>query len=75
MLSGNDLAEAGNERHMERFLRLAAQFLRDERAQDTVEYALVVMCLALAGIAMMKGLATNVGNFFQVLDNTLANAS
>ena len=48
-------------------------FLRDDRGQDLIEYALVAALIALAAIASMKGLATKISNALNSIGSSLTN--
>lgn len=48
--------------------------LRDESAQDMIEYALLVALVALAAVASVKGVATRLTNLFGSIDGGLTNA-
>ncbi len=48
--------------------------LRDESGQDLVEYALVAAVLALAAVAGMTTLASNISNAFSEVASTLSSA-
>ncbi len=48
--------------------------LRDESGQDLIEYALVAAVLALAAIAGMSALASNISNAFSAVGSKLSSA-
>jgi Flp pilus assembly pilin Flp len=50
-------------------------FLREEHAQDMVEYALVVGIIALACIVAMQGVATSVNNMWIALSGAIDDAT
>lgn len=49
-------------------------FLRDESGQDLIEYALVAAILALAAVAGMSTLASNISNAFSAVGSKLSSA-
>lgn len=49
----------------------AASLLRDEAAQDLVEYALITVVMALGSVAAMRGLALSVGVAFTNVQTAL----
>mgnify|MGYP001385355145 FL=1 len=51
------------------------QFLRDESGQDLVEYALVLVFLALAAIAVLPTLGKAVNNVFSQSASSLDSGS
>lgn len=53
---------------------LTCTVYHDESGQDMIEYGLVVGCLALACVAGMKSLASNISTFFGTVGNTLTNS-
>ena len=48
--------------------------LRDESGQDLIEYALVAAIIALAAVAGMSTLATNISNAFSAVGSKLSSA-
>ncbi|MGC2400131.1 MAG: Flp family type IVb pilin [Acidobacteriaceae bacterium] len=50
---------------------LFADLLRDERAQDLVEYALVAALIALGATAAMSSLSTSVSTAFSTVGSKL----
>ena len=48
-----------------------AQFLNDEQGQDLVEYALLLVFIALAAIAVLPTLGSAVNNVFSQSASTL----
>ena len=53
---------------------LFRNLLRDEFGQDLTEYALVAAVLALASVAGMSTLASNVSNAFSAVGSSLSSA-
>ncbi|HKD90887.1 MAG TPA: Flp family type IVb pilin [Terriglobales bacterium] len=49
-------------------------FLREESGQDLIEYALVAAILALAAVAGMSTLASNISNAFSAVGSKLSSA-
>ena len=47
------------------------QFLKDEQGQDLVEYALLLVFIALAAIAVLPTLGSAVNNVFSQTSSTL----
>jgi len=54
--------------------KLVGGLLRDESGQDLIEYALVAAVLALASVAGMTTLASNISNAFSALGSMLSSA-
>ena len=52
-------------------LRLMSLKLRDESGQDLIEYALIAALIAVASVTAMGTLATNIGNEFTKVGNSL----
>jgi len=52
----------------------ATKFMKDESGQDLIEYALVAALVGLGAVAAMKGLNTSIGNAFNGVGTSLANA-
>ena len=50
-------------------------FLADETGQDLVEYALVAAFIAMACVALVKGVATHVATVFVAVGTTLTTAT
>ena len=46
-------------------------FMRDESGQDLIEYALIAALIALGAIAAMQTLASDIGNEFNSVGNSL----
>ena len=55
-------------------LQILQNFLKDEEGQDLVEYALLLVFLALAAIAILPTLGSNVNRVFSQ-SNSALNAS
>lgn len=53
---------------------MMARLWRDEEGQDLVEYALLVVLIALGAIAAMSGLASAISNAFKSSAQNLAGA-
>jgi Flp pilus assembly pilin Flp len=51
--------------------KLLTQFLKDEQGQDLVEYALLLVFIALAAIAVLPTLGSAVNNVFSQSASTL----
>ena len=49
-----------------------SEFVRDESAQDLVEYALLLAAIALAGAAAFFGMSGSVSVLWSVANNNLA---
>ena len=47
-------------------------FLDDERGQDTIEYALLLALIALAGAAMFLGMSSSEGTLWSAANSNLA---
>ena len=52
-------------------IELLKKFLNDEEGQDLVEYALLLVFLALAAITVLPNLGTSVNNVFSRSASTL----
>ena len=52
-------------------LYVKMQALKDESGQDMIEYALLVVLIALAATVGMTAIATNINEAFQKLGNKL----
>ena len=52
-------------------IKLMKQFLNDEEGQDLVEYALLLVFIALAAIAVLPTLGSAVNNVFSQSASTL----
>ena len=53
----------------------ASQVLREERAQDMVEYALVVGIIALGATAAMKTVSGDISAMFNKVGGAITNAT
>ena len=51
------------------------RFLREERAQDVVEYSLLVAFIGLAGAAFYIGVSQNTSGLWTIMNNRLAAAN
>lgn len=49
----------------------APRLLRDESGQDLVEYALIAVLIALAAIAAMKTVGTNIGSQYNMIGSSV----
>jgi Flp pilus assembly pilin Flp len=56
-------------------IKLLKQFLTDEQGQDLVEYALLLVFLALAAITVLPTLGQAVNNVFSQSASSLTTAS
>jgi pilus assembly protein Flp/PilA len=56
-------------------LEMIKRFLQDEQGQDLVEYALLLVFLALAAIAVLPTLGQAVNNVFSQSASSLTTAS
>jgi len=54
--------------------KLLRDLLRDDSGQDLIEYALVAAVLALAAVAGMTALASNLSNAFSAVGSKLSSA-
>lgn len=52
-----------------------SRFLADDAGQDLIEYALIAAFLGMASVAMLKGVATDVGSLFTSVGTTLTSAT
>ncbi len=50
------------------------KLLREESGQDLIEYALVAAIIALAAVAAMSTLASNISNAFSTVGSKLSSA-
>ena len=64
-------AEARSEKAHRPSLR---HLLHDDAGQDLIEYALVAALVGLGALAAMKGLKNSIGNSFNGVGTSLANA-
>jgi pilus assembly protein Flp/PilA len=53
---------------------LWSTLVRDESAQDLIEYALVAALVGLGAVASLKGLATSVSTVFTSVGTTLTDS-
>jgi Flp pilus assembly pilin Flp len=60
---------------LEKFTKVLTQFLEDESGQDLVEYALLLVFLALAAIAVLPILSKAVNNVFSESASSLTAGS
>ena len=51
------------------------RFLADEAGQDLIEYVLVAVFIGMLSVALLKGLATDVGSLFGSVGRTLTTAT
>ncbi len=47
---------------------------REEDGQDLVEYALLLAFIALAAVAVLSTMSTNIGKLWSAISNSLSNA-
>jgi len=50
------------------------EFIRDERGQDLIEYALVAGLIGLGTMVAMSGLATKIKSSFNTVGNVVTNS-
>ena len=55
--------------------RLIGKFVRDESGATAIEYGLIAALVAVAAIAALRALGTNLVDIFNTVGNTLQNAS
>ncbi len=55
-------------------LYVRAQILREDHGQDLIEYALVAALIALAAVAGMNGVASQINSAFLKIGSKLSNA-
>jgi pilus assembly protein Flp/PilA len=55
-------------------LNSMVMLFRDEEGQGLVEYALIILLVAIAVIGLLTTLGTNIGNVFSNISNTLTGA-
>jgi Flp pilus assembly pilin Flp len=55
-------------------LRTLTAFRRDESGQDLIEYALLMAFIALAAVAVLSGVKTNITKLWNSISNALSNA-
>ena len=56
-------------------IKLLKQFIKDEEGQDLVEYALLLVFLALAAITVLPTLGSSVNRVFSQSNSTLNTGS
>jgi len=49
-------------------------FWREEDGQDLIEYALLMAFIALAAVAVLGSVQTNIGKLWNAISNALSNA-
>jgi Flp pilus assembly pilin Flp len=49
-------------------------FIQSEEGQDTVEYALILAFITLAGAAAYIGMGTNINSIWSIVNSRLASA-
>jgi pilus assembly protein Flp/PilA len=54
--------------------RLLLAVLKQEEAQDLVEYALVVALIAFGAVAAMQGLSSEINTAFQTISSELSSS-
>lgn len=54
--------------------RILMTFWRDEDGQDLIEYALLMAFIALAAVAVLSNVKTNVTKLWNSISNALSNA-
>ena len=59
---------------MKNIAQLLNNLIAEESGQDLIEYALVAALVGLGSVASMQGLANTIGNTFNGIGTTLANA-
>jgi pilus assembly protein Flp/PilA len=59
---------------MSNAVKVFRKLIVDESGQDLIEYALVAGLIGLGAVVAMSSLATNIGNAFNSVSSTLANA-
>jgi pilus assembly protein Flp/PilA len=64
-----------NKKGEKNMLELMKKFMKDEEGQDLVEYALLLVFLALAAIAVLPTLGKAVNNVFSQSASTLTTGS
>ena len=65
---GRNPVEHESEHHMKRYL---LKFCRDESGATAIEYGLIAAGIALAIIAVVNGLGTNLNDKFSSINNSL----
>jgi Flp pilus assembly pilin Flp len=56
-------------------LEVCLRFIRDERGQDLIEYALIAAVMGFASVAGIHGLAASVTNYFNIITGGFNNAT
>ena len=59
---------------MKLWLDTLRSFVRDEKAQDLIEYALLVGLVSLVAVAALKVTGTSVNDIFTAINTQLASA-
>jgi pilus assembly protein Flp/PilA len=59
---------------MQNFKQLVSNLISDESGQDLIEYALVASLVALAAVAGMKTLASQINSSFTSISTSLSTA-
>jgi pilus assembly protein Flp/PilA len=54
--------------------QLINNLINEDSGQDLIEYALVAALVGLGAVTAMKGLSTSIGNAFNGVGTSLANA-
>ena len=50
-------------------MKFLLNFLKDEQGQDLVEYALLISFVAIAGVAILTSLGTDISTFYGSTDS------
>ena len=59
---------------MTKIKNMLVAFIKDESGQDLIEYALVAGLIGIGAVVAMTGLSGKIGNAFNGVGNSLANA-
>ena len=51
-----------------------ADLLRDESGQDMIEYALIACFIGFSTVTGINGLAAEIANYFNIVDNAFLNS-
>ena len=51
-----------------------ADFLHDDSGQDMIEYALISCLIGLGTVTGIHGIASQIANYFDTVDNTFTSA-
>ena len=51
-----------------------AEFLRDDSGQDMIEYALIACFIGFSTVTGLHGLAAQICNYFNIVDNNYTNS-